>query len=135
MLFSCETTPKTELRASIHKHYRCDEAKLLETLLPMAELNSQAQARVKSRAMSFTKHAREAARTGSGIQNLLNEYALSTQEGVVLMCLAEALLRIPDSTTADRLIRDKLISGDWSAHIGNSNSLFVNSSACLCQAE
>jgi len=129
MLFSSQITPKTELRASIHQHYRCDEPKLVEALLPLASLESQAQARVQSQAMGLTKNAREAAQTGSGIQNLLNEYALSTQEGVVLMCLAEALLRVPDSTTADRLIRDKLISGDWSAHIGNSDSLFVNSSA------
>ena len=58
----------------------------------------------------------------------LHEYALSSEEGVVLMCLAEALLRIPDADTADRLIRDKLGTGDWEHHIGRSDSAFVNAS-------
>src|SRR6185437_16914465 len=60
------------------------------------------------------------------VQGLLQEYALSSQEGVALMCLAEALLRIPDSATRDALIRDKLAPGDWRAHVGMSPSLFVN---------
>ena len=55
-----------------------------------------------------------------------HEYELSSQEGVVLMCLAEALLRIPDAETADRLIRDKLGPADWEGHLGRSDSLFVN---------
>ena len=129
MMFSSHLPPSTELRSAIREHYRCGEAAIMETLLPLARLNPQAQARVESRALRLTQDARKAAQSGSGIQNLLNEYALSTQEGIVLMCLAEALLRVPDSTTADRLIRDKLISGDWSSHIGNSDSFFVNSSA------
>ena len=61
-----------------------------------------------------------------GIDHLMQEFSLSTREGVALMCLAEALLRIPDAATADRLIRDKLAHGDWRAHLGGSPSLFVN---------
>jgi RHH-type proline utilization regulon transcriptional repressor/proline dehydrogenase/delta 1-pyrroline-5-carboxylate dehydrogenase len=71
-----------------------------------------------------------AAQSGSGgVDALLNEFALSTEEGIVLMCLAEALLRVPDKLTIDRLIRDKLLAGNWGSHLGNSDSLFVNASA------
>ena len=62
----------------------------------------------------------------SGVEGLIHEYSLSSQEGVALMCLAEALLRIPDAATRDALIRDKLSPGDWRAHVGHSPSLFVN---------
>ncbi len=61
-----------------------------------------------------------------GVEGLIHEYALSSQEGVALMCLAEALLRIPDDDTRDALIRDKIGGGDWRAHLGHSPSLFVN---------
>ncbi|WP_242139770.1 trifunctional transcriptional regulator/proline dehydrogenase/L-glutamate gamma-semialdehyde dehydrogenase [Sphingomonas sp. TREG-RG-20F-R18-01] len=61
-----------------------------------------------------------------GVQALVQEYALSSQEGVALMCLAEALLRIPDTATRDALIRDKIGGGDWASHIGDGRSLFVN---------
>ncbi|MFM7784992.1 MAG: proline dehydrogenase family protein, partial [Gammaproteobacteria bacterium] len=64
-----------------------------------------------------------------GIDAFMQEYSLSSEEGVVLMCLAEALLRVPDSLTADRLIRDKIGDGDWQSHVGASHSLFVNASA------
>jgi RHH-type proline utilization regulon transcriptional repressor/proline dehydrogenase/delta 1-pyrroline-5-carboxylate dehydrogenase len=66
---------------------------------------------------------------GSGVNALMREFSLSSQEGVALMCLAEALLRIPDRATADRLIRDKIGGGDWRAHLGHSPSLFVNAAA------
>lgn len=67
--------------------------------------------------------------SGVGITRLMREFSLSTAEGVALMCLAEALLRIPDQATVDRLIRDKLGHGDWSAHVGHAHSLFVNATA------
>ena len=60
------------------------------------------------------------------MQGLLQEFSLSSQEGVALMCLAEALLRIPDPATRDALIRDKISTGQWHAHLGRSPSLFVN---------
>ena len=59
----------------------------------------------------------------------MQEYSLSSEEGVVLMCLAEALLRIPDAETADKLIADKIGGKDWEGHLGQSESLFVNASA------
>jgi len=64
--------------------------------------------------------------SGSGVESLIQEFSLSSQEGVALLCLAEALLRIPDSATRDALIRDKLARGNWRSHLGNSPSLFVN---------
>jgi proline dehydrogenase len=62
----------------------------------------------------------------SGVDALMHEFSLSSEEGVALMCLAEALLRIPDNATADRLIADKISKGDWRKHLGESPSLFVN---------
>ena len=58
----------------------------------------------------------------------MSKYDLSSQEGVVLMCLAEALLRVPDKETADKLIADKLLAGNWREHLGTSESAFVNAS-------
>lgn len=118
-----------ELRTRIRNHYRCDEERVLDALLPLATLDHEAQLRIEGQALELAGLVRNAVQSGSNIQGLLNQYALSTTEGVVLMCLAEALLRVPDSTTADRLIRDRLASGDWASHIGGSDSLFVNSSA------
>ena len=109
--------------------YRRDEAEVVKALLPIAELDAVAKARVWHRAHRLVVGIRSARAGKGGIDELLNEFSLSTQEGVVLMCLAEALLRVPDSRTADWLIREKLERGDWSSHLGNSDSLFVNASA------
>ncbi len=117
------------LRRRIREHYRADEALVINSLWPVAELNETSRARVDAKAVDLAGQVRRAAHNGGSIQNLLNEYALSTNEGIVLMCLAEALLRVPDKTTADRLIRDKLMGGDWSSHLGGSDSLFVNASS------
>ena len=71
-----------------------------------------------------------AARTkAGGVDALMLEFSLDSREGIALMCLAEALLRIPDAATRDRLIRDKIAQGDWRAHVGRSPSLFVNAAA------
>lgn len=83
---------------------------------------------IQDHARALVEHVREREDQGSGVEMLLHQYDLSSQEGVVLMCLAEALIRIPDADTADRLIRDKLARGDWSGHLGESRSLFVNAS-------
>src|SRR5690606_2227131 len=63
-----------------------------------------------------------------GLDAFLHEFELSSREGVVLMCLAEALLRVPDAHTVDKLIQDKIADADWEAHLGQSDSLFVNAS-------
>ena len=102
---------------------------MLGRLLPVADLDAVAKARIWHRARRWVVGIRAAQAGRGGLDELLNEFSLSTQEGVVLMCLAEALLRVPDSRTANWLIRDKLESGDWSSHLCNSDSLFVNASA------
>ncbi len=79
-------------------------------------------------ARGVRERAREGGRAGL-VQGLLQEFALSSAEGVALMCLAEALLRIPDAATRDALIRDKIAPGNWQQHLGQSPSLFVNAAA------
>ena len=94
-------------------------------LLALAALTADEDERVEAMARSLTARLRAKSRS-SGVEGLIHEYSLSSQEGVALMCLAEALLRIPDAATRDALIRDKLAPGDWRAHVGASPSLFVN---------
>lgn len=87
---------------------------------------AQASTALASRlALALRARKSQAGRAGL-VQSLLQEYALSSQEGVALMCLAEALLRIPDVATRDALIRDKVAHGQWAAHLGHSRSVFVN---------
>jgi len=129
MLFNEILKTDNVLRQNIRDNYRADENKTLQTLLPIAEISVDK----KSKAWEFSRqlviNIRKNQKGKGGVDALLNEFSLSTDEGVVLMCLAEALLRVPDKATIDSLIRDKLIQGDWSSHIGNSDSLFVNASS------
>lgn len=117
------------LREDMRLRYRASETAVLDSLLPHATFSAACRSRAWARARALVEAVRATRHQQSGIDALLQEYALSTEEGVVLMCLAEALLRVPDPHTTDRLIRDKLAAGDWSAHLGNSDSLFVNASA------
>ncbi len=93
-----------------------------------ARLPPRATENVARRATRLVEKVRSSRQLQGSLDAFLTEYALSTHEGVVLMCLAEALLRIPDSDTADRLIRDKLATADWQQHLGNSDSILVNAS-------
>ena len=109
--------------------YRQDENRVAQRLLPVADTGSVGRVRAWQKARQLVEGIRAAQVGKGGVDALLNEFSLSTEEGVVLMCLAEALLRVPDKFTIDELIRDKLSAGNWSAHLGNSASLFVNASA------
>lgn len=129
MLFHSSLVATNSLRQTIRDHYRADEDAVLESLLPLAETSAQIRSRAWERARQLVLHIRQAQAGKGGVDALLNEFSLSTEEGLVLMCLAEALLRVPDKITTDRLIRDKLSQGDWNSHLGNSSSLFVNASA------
>ncbi len=120
-----ETIAQTPLRAAITDAYRRPEPECVPALLPLAELGEDEAERVRALALKLVTRLRAKTRA-SGVEGLIHEYSLSSQEGVALMCLAEALLRIPDAATRDALIRDKLGSGDWRAHVGASPSLFVN---------
>ena len=116
------------LRKAITDAYLKDEAALVQSLLPLAELDPIQLSMTADKARQLITQTRQQAQASGGIEALLREYDLSSQEGVALMCLAEALLRIPDPTTADRLIKDKLNKADWEKHLGQSHSLFVNAS-------
>ncbi|MGB0899176.1 MAG: proline dehydrogenase family protein, partial [Psychrobium sp.] len=129
MLFTQSLTATNPIRQTIRDHYRCDENTILNHLLPLAKIDIDAKSRAWEHARQMVVNIRKDQVGKGGVDALLNEFALSTEEGVVLMCLAEALLRVPDKVTADNLIRDKLANGDWSAHIGNSDSIFVNASS------
>jgi RHH-type proline utilization regulon transcriptional repressor/proline dehydrogenase/delta 1-pyrroline-5-carboxylate dehydrogenase len=116
---------QTPLRSAITAAYRRPEPECLLPLLNLATMQPEAALRVAATARAFVERLRSKPRSG-GIEGLIHEYALSSQEGVALMCLAEALLRIPDNATRDALIRDKIAANDWRAHIGHSPSMFVN---------
>ena len=108
--------------------YRVDEASHVKRLCSQLQWSQATLDEVQQQARDLVATVRANRRDGSGVDALMQEYQLSSDEGVVLMCLAEALLRIPDSDTADRLIEDKLASGNWGSHLGKSDSLFVNAS-------
>lgn len=119
----------TALRERVTQAYRLPEPEAVATLLPRARMEPQPAAQAQALALQIARLLRERkSATGRAgvVQGLLQEYALSSQEGVALMCLAEALLRIPDSATRDALIRDKIARGHWQEHAGRSASLFVN---------
>ncbi|GAB3430205.1 trifunctional transcriptional regulator/proline dehydrogenase/L-glutamate gamma-semialdehyde dehydrogenase [Massilia solisilvae] len=111
------------LRAAITAAYRRDEAEAVEWLLAQGARPSSDAYMLAHRLVSSVREKRTRA---SGVDALMHEFSLSSEEGVALMCLAEALLRIPDTATADRLIADKISKGDWKRHLGESPSLFVN---------
>lgn len=115
----------TAERAAITAACRRDEAEALAPLIAAATLPPGTKAAIADTAHTLVTALRTNHK-GSGVEGLVQEYALSSQEGVALMCLAEALLRIPDNDTRDALIRDKIANGDWSAHLGGEKSLFVN---------
>src|SRR6266516_15524 len=117
------------LRSRISAAYRADEAAAVHALLSEAALAPEALAATQRLAAALAQGVRAARSTAGGVDALMLEFSLDSREGVALMCLAEALLRIPDPATRDRLIRDKIGRGDWRAHVGKSPSLFVNAAA------
>ncbi len=123
--FAPPIRPATPLRAAITAAYRRDEAEALAPLIAAATLDDATKAAIAATGRKLVSTLR-ANHRGSGVEGLVQEYSLSSEEGVALMCLAEALLRIPDAATRDALIRDKIADGDWSAHLGGGKSLFVN---------
>ncbi|HLU04783.1 MAG TPA: trifunctional transcriptional regulator/proline dehydrogenase/L-glutamate gamma-semialdehyde dehydrogenase [Advenella sp.] len=121
--FGQDVQPQSVLRAAITSAYRRPEPECVPLLLEQAALVKPEQTR--ELAVKLVKSLKEKS-PGGGVEGLIQEFALSSQEGVALMCLAEALLRIPDRATRDALIRDKISHGDWKSHMGSSPSLFVN---------
>lgn len=114
------------LRREICTAYRVDERQFLEDLLLEAELPQDALTRIQDTARKLVIAVRKRRLGKGGLDAFLFEYDLSSEEGVALMCLAEALLRIPDNDTIDKLIKDKITQPDWEQHLGKSKSTFVN---------
>jgi RHH-type proline utilization regulon transcriptional repressor/proline dehydrogenase/delta 1-pyrroline-5-carboxylate dehydrogenase len=123
--FAQSIQPQTPLRAAITAAWRRPETECVPPLLEPTTLSPAQTTQARALALRLATALREKTPAG-GVEGLIHEYALSSQEGVALMCLAEALLRIPDDDTRDALIRDKVGGGDWRAHLGHSPSLFVN---------
>ena len=118
--------PQTDLRAAITAAWHRPETECLPMLVQLAHTADAAQrAAIEALASRLVEGLRGKKDVG-GVEALVQEFSLSSQEGVALMCLAEALLRIPDNATRDALIRDKISRGDWHSHLGNSPSMFVN---------
>ncbi len=123
--FAGSIQPQSALRAAITSAYRRPEPDCLPSLVAAATLPEPVITQIQALAARLVAALRAKGTRGT-VEGLVREYALSSHEGVALMCLAEALLRIPDVATRDALIRDKISTGDWQAHVGHSSSLFVN---------
>ncbi len=129
---SARNQPRSTLREAIARATRLPEAQALAPLLAQARSSDASAARTDALARQLVTGLREGPALGGRagrVQSLMQAYALSSEEGVALMCLAEALLRIPDAATRDALIRDKIGAGDWQQHVGQSTSLFVNAAS------
>ncbi|HSC14830.1 MAG TPA: bifunctional proline dehydrogenase/L-glutamate gamma-semialdehyde dehydrogenase PutA [Gammaproteobacteria bacterium] len=127
-LFDAAHPAPPVVSAAITERYLADEANVVAELVERAALPRAQSERVRGAAAALVAAIRRRQQDAGGVDALLRAYDLSSGEGIVLMCLAEALLRIPDADTADRLIADKLGSADWQSHLGKSDSLFVNAS-------
>jgi RHH-type proline utilization regulon transcriptional repressor/proline dehydrogenase/delta 1-pyrroline-5-carboxylate dehydrogenase len=112
----------------IRDAWLADERSTLSVLAAEASVEPALADAVAAQARAWVEGVRARQHAHPGIDSFLQQYDLSTEEGVLLMCVAEALLRIPDARTADALIRDKLSRGDWERHLGGSDSLLVNAS-------
>lgn len=122
------TASDRPIALAINRNYFGDEEHIVQSLVEAARLSGAQRERVSARAQAFVEGVRAHQSKRTGLDAFLRKYDLSSQEGVILMCLAEALLRIPDDATADKLIADKIKAGDWAAHLSDNESLFVNAS-------
>ncbi|OXS16525.1 bifunctional proline dehydrogenase/L-glutamate gamma-semialdehyde dehydrogenase [Zobellella denitrificans] len=114
-------------REQVRSHYLADEAGVVKALAANAQVSADVRARMSARAAELVRQVR-ASSTPTMMEKFLAQYGLTTKEGVALMCLAEALLRVPDKSTIDELIEDKISSGNWGEHRGRSSSSLINSS-------
>ena len=116
------------LKQKIINAYRMDETECVAMLVDIANLPKETVKNIQDRASELVLKVRDSRLKTNGLDAFLQTYDLSSEEGIALMCLAEALLRIPDNATIDRLIKDKLSNRDWGQHFGKTKSLFVNAS-------
>lgn len=117
------------IRQAITANYRLDEKSAVDSLVKTLDFSPEQEQRITDNAIKLIKKLRQLKQKQYGADALMQEFSLSSEEGVALMCLAEALLRIPDAQTRDDLIYEKLQEGNWKYHIGNSNSFFINAAS------
>ena len=117
------------IRQAITANYRLDEKSAVDSLVKTLDFSPEQEQRITENAIKLIKKLRQLKQKQYGADALMQEFSLSSEEGVALMCLAEALLRIPDAQTRDDLIYEKLQEGNWKSHIGNSNSFFINAAS------
>ena len=122
-----EQSPE-QLWTYISPHYAVDESSFLKELLGQMDLSVAQNIEITGKATSLIEQVRGSEEAMHMIDALLLQYSLDTREGVLLMCLAEALMRVPDAETADALIRDKLSVAEWNRHLSQSESMLVNAS-------
>ena len=118
----------TELLNEQRRLHRSDEAEIIERLVSLAECPAKKQQVIEQQALRLAERARSLLLGQTSISSLLHEYDLRTEEGVLLMCMAEALLRIPDAETRARLVAEIIARGHWDEHLGHGSSLLVNAS-------
>jgi len=126
LIFSQRLPKHSSIRNLITHAYRMDEAAAVEALLANNKIPAESEKRILQRAETLVENIRKSRLGGGGLDAFLVQYDLSSAEGVALMCLAEAMLRVPDKRTIDHLIRDKVSAGNWDAYRGQSESSFVN---------
>ncbi len=119
---------ENKLRVQISELLRADETDVVQNLVAASRLNESQREGIRIAAVSLVERCRQQRHRAGTLDSFLQEFGLSNKEGIALMCLAESLLRVPDEETADRLIAEKIASGDWASHQGRSDSSFVNAS-------
>ena len=127
--FAEQILPQSVTRSAVTAAWRRPETDAVPMMLEQARLPAALAEKTHQLAYQLAdklRHQKGATGRAGMVQSLLQEFSLSSHEGVALMCLAEALLRIPDKPTRDALIRDKISNGNWQSHLGRSSSMFVN---------
>lgn len=117
---------QNNLLQTVSDYWLVDEETIIRNLAEQAEVSHSQKEKIEYMASELVAQVRRERLSKSGLDAFMMQYDLSSEEGIVLMCLAEALLRIPDTLTADKLIADKLTAANWQQHLGKSESMFVN---------
>ena len=124
-------SPLSNARLALREATHANENKMASSMLENFRLNQAARDNIVETAHAIVSKSREMTTERGTLDAFMQEFGLSNQEGVALMCLAEALLRIPNAETQDALIAEKISSGNWADHRGSSQDLFVNAGALI----
>ncbi|GMG88094.1 bifunctional proline dehydrogenase/L-glutamate gamma-semialdehyde dehydrogenase PutA [Biformimicrobium ophioploci] len=127
-IFDAKVPNLNDLRERVRDYLHADENQCVSELLTTRRPSDSQRSEILKKSRDLVHKSREHRSKRGMLDAFLQQFGLSNKEGVALMCLAESLLRVPDADTADKLIAEKVHSGDWSSHRGQSDSLFVNAS-------